>query len=132
MKPWARDLPHDGVSDPAARGSVRPSEHASIRVWPPLLWPAMAFASLLILMGLGSWKTPALVAGAVLVWSCRAAGAIEKAVGTGAVPNRDGQALVGRLLKSLYLGPKALRDLLRADRRFSAGCSRWGKTSKWP
>lgn len=55
------------MSDPAARGAVRrPSEDTSIRQWPPLLWPAMALASLLILMGLGSWKTPALVAGAVL------------------------------------------------------------------
>src|SRR5688572_18232320 len=37
-----------------------------MRLWPPLLWPAMSFASLLILMGLGSWDPVALAIGVSL------------------------------------------------------------------
>jgi NO-binding membrane sensor protein with MHYT domain len=34
--------------------------------WPPIVWPAMSLASLLILMGLGPWDPVALVLGVVL------------------------------------------------------------------
>jgi hypothetical protein len=34
-----------------------------MRLWPPLLWPMMSFASLLILMGLGPWDPVALTIG---------------------------------------------------------------------
>ena len=34
--------------------------------WPPIIWPAMAFASLLLLMGLGTGEDWALVSGVVL------------------------------------------------------------------
>jgi hypothetical protein len=34
--------------------------------WPPIVWPLMTLASLLILMGLSSWDTEALVPGIVL------------------------------------------------------------------
>jgi uncharacterized membrane protein YhaH (DUF805 family) len=34
-----------------------------MRVWPPLLWPVMSFASLLILMGLAPWDPVALTIG---------------------------------------------------------------------
>jgi hypothetical protein len=34
--------------------------------WPPIIWPAMAFASLLILMGLGGDQTWALISGAAI------------------------------------------------------------------
>jgi hypothetical protein len=37
-----------------------------MRRWPPILWPVMSFASLLILMGLGPWDPFALVLGVVL------------------------------------------------------------------
>jgi uncharacterized membrane protein YhaH (DUF805 family) len=37
-----------------------------MRRWPPILWPAMSFASLLILMGLGPWDPVALTVGVVL------------------------------------------------------------------
>lgn len=34
-----------------------------MRLWPPLLWPVMSFASLLILIGLGPWDPVALTIG---------------------------------------------------------------------
>jgi uncharacterized membrane protein YhaH (DUF805 family) len=34
-----------------------------MRRWPPIVWPAMSFASLLLLMGLGSWDPVALFLG---------------------------------------------------------------------
>jgi uncharacterized membrane protein YhaH (DUF805 family) len=34
-----------------------------MRRWPPIVWPAMSFASLLLLMGLGSWDPVALILG---------------------------------------------------------------------
>ena len=37
-----------------------------MRSWPPILWPAMSFASLLILMGFGSWEPVALALGVTL------------------------------------------------------------------
>jgi hypothetical protein len=37
-----------------------------MRAWPPLVWPLMSFASLLILMGLGPWEPAALIAGVAL------------------------------------------------------------------
>ena len=37
-----------------------------MRRWPPILWPVMSLASLLILMGLGPWDPVALIVGVVL------------------------------------------------------------------
>jgi hypothetical protein len=46
-----------------------------VKKWPPIIWPAMAVASLLILMGLGGGQTWALVSGVALEVLVLAAGA---------------------------------------------------------
>src|SRR4051812_17092841 len=48
-----------------------------MRRWPPILWPVMSVATLLILMGLGPWKRGALIAGlALAVAVCATAAAL--------------------------------------------------------
>jgi uncharacterized membrane protein YhaH (DUF805 family) len=37
-----------------------------MRRWPPIVWPAMSFASLLLLMGLGSWDPVTLALGVAI------------------------------------------------------------------
>jgi hypothetical protein len=41
-------------------------ERRPMKRWPPIIWPAMAFAGLLLLMGLGAGKDWALISGVVL------------------------------------------------------------------
>jgi hypothetical protein len=41
-------------------------ERVTVRRWPPILWPLVALASLLILMGLSSWDSEALIPGGAL------------------------------------------------------------------
>jgi drug/metabolite transporter (DMT)-like permease len=85
-----------------SHAGVAAGYHPSMRTWPPLLWPAMSIASLLVLMGLGPWNPTTLILGVVLILAVFAASAYS-ALSGGRRPVPDGFKWIMAVLALFYV-----------------------------